>query len=310
MNFDIFFPIQIWEYKDPKHPSRSLFRLQAPNLISPSTQYQFPLHFIDNYSNVSPHYKTSWKLQRTIWVINPKYSASFVHGYTSLYVQQKNSEPYNTEFISESVFQHISEIGMYETFTFSYLVYETNSPKTMLLYMNLSITNRLQDIVCVDENGERDITNNKYNFLPFKKNKDVPFYEIRTIDKNLYLYVFPERPEGNYWYMNPSHICLPTASSSGFTTCFECFQESSKSRDETLSTNDTFFSIYLQDPLLHLSSIMNHPNLPLKQETTSKNIFIGIAFVSLILLLLLLLYLTIPRRVYHKQNTIQLDSIQ
>lgn len=300
MNFDIFFPIQIWEFVDDNATSHVpvRFRLQCPNVHSSPTHYEFPDHFLDVYPNVSSALRRSWTFQRTIWVINPKYSRSFVHGYACLFVEQHNTEPYHTSFITESLYSR-SGNDFYQGFSFSYLVYEADSCLTTLLYLNLSITNQLQDIVFVDKYGETDDRNEKYNFLPFQKNKDIPFYEIQSLDKNLYLYIFLDKPEGIYWYMNPSHICLPTTekNSSSFMTSFECFEASSKRR------NPTFPLLYLQDPLQELSMIMENPDPVFSQEektSSMKTIFIVMTVFSLVLLLIVIVDL---RRVKTRYQT-------
>jgi len=295
MNFDIFFPVQIWQYNSNKYDN--LYRLEAPSTqYTTDTSYRFLPHFLDHYvvhdddtnemnEDMFHKVKQKWILKETIWVINPKYIDSFAYGYQSFFVVQNNKTPFHTLVIyseRETLPNHTGINQDYRfNFQFGYLLYAASNHLTTLLYIRLSRDKQPIDIVLGNKYKETKLIGKRnYNFLPYQENKNVPFYDIQLLDINYFLYVFLDRPKGNYWKLTDTLLCLPTTETSGktiFTTSFDCFQEAWKKRNKHVK------DVFLQDPLVYLDFIMQNQN---PNTTTSPQSYFWNLFFCIIIIIL------------------------
>ena len=218
-NFDTFFPIQIWEFKE-----QGLYRFQPPRLGFDTT-YEFYDHFIDSIPAVptdeASYVRKNWRLRATFWAFNPRYALYLSRGFVWLFVQQQDVFPFSSKKIG-----YIQEfdLSIDQIYTgLSLVAYIYNIPDTRLLFISSNFNLDLMDALFLDDKDDPLI--DFYNFLPAKKNKDIPFYKLNnSFYRNYLLYVYEERPRELYWGSNSENLCYPSANSGDYMTIFECLK--------------------------------------------------------------------------------------
>jgi len=284
MNYNIFFPFQLWSLS--LSSSKNLFRLEPP-LCNPKREFSFLPHFLDSYENTHNSLRDQWKLQHTFWAINPNYDQFFLKGYDYVYIFNKTQYPYhsNKVFIDLQMLPQYSNT-YFKSFILIYPSFHINGTVLGLIEYKMD-NNKIRDIIFVDEQNEKSVKVEKYyNFLPFQKNKDIPFYNIKWLFNHVFFYVFQNEPDTMYWKINNSGVCVPTKDPSGFSTSFECFQNISNQR----YFSDIYFS---GDSKNFLTSIMNHKK-PIKSNFVVPTILFFI--ISLILLIYIVLKHTLGKQ--------------
>jgi hypothetical protein len=222
INYSVYFPVQIWEFKEEK-----LFRIQPPKIYARQpTEYEFYPHFVDSEPSISVEnynkIKKDFKLRQTIWVFNPSYVNNLSRGFSWLYLFHKDTYPFNTQGVFSIVNVPV-EISMHQTYQgFSFLTYQYSIPNTYLLCLKRDRFRNIEDLVLVDEVSENDSDNDYMNFLPFKKNQDIPFYKVKIPDRYIFVYVFKEKPKEIYWRANSENICVPSENKKDYWSLMEC----------------------------------------------------------------------------------------
>jgi len=277
INYSVYFPVQIWEFKEKK-----LFRIQPPKLYtSKPDEYEFFTHFIDSENDVPVdqyhQIKKDFKLRQTIWVFNPRYVNNLTRGFSWLYLFHKLNYPYNTEGVFSIVNVPV-ELDIHQTYQgFSFLSYQYSIPGTNLLCIKRSRLRVIQDVVLVDDVSENDSDNDYMNFLPFKKNQDVPFYDIKIPSRYIFIYVFKEKPTQYYWKPNSENICVPSDNSNDYSSLMECVYHNVDKLE--------LRNIYIQSNTKPIANLINGPN---KKSNFTKIVFICILSFLLVLTILAL----------------------
>lgn len=225
LNFSLFFPIQIWETLPDAMDGSKRFRLEPP-MVGTDRDFQFLPHFIQNYPGQT-QYESQWVYKTTFWAFSPKQNTFLNRGMDFCFVTQEEKAPFATFSITPiysnlnySVKQQISS----RHFGFGFYTYSI--PGTTLLFISESDkTKEMKDIVFCTKEAENDAYNDKYNFLPLEKNRNLPFYEIRYFNTHYFMYVFRELPKGIYWKPNRENICIPSEDPDDFKTAQDCILE-------------------------------------------------------------------------------------
>lgn len=264
MNYNVFFPIQLYKNEHLKK-----FRITPPSLsLTTPYDYRFESHFIDDIETTEREkYRKEWKYYRTIWVLNPKYEFFMLPGVIWCLVTQNTDAPYETKFISTDYF-NLSD-KKYQ-FIFGSMINPV--PDTVLACFYLDNKEILTNIVLMDENTE-DITT---NILPFKKNKDIPFYNLFSDYSHRYFYVYTEEPTSTYWKIK-NNICVPEKD--GYASYFDCLNASV----DQMRNRQT----YLHDPLIPLTTYFSDVNN--KPDVRIISVWILIVIIGLLLLWLIFL---------------------
>lgn len=256
-NFSIFFPIRIWKYKKEK-----LFRFEPPLLNIPESM-EFPKHFLDVYDiSKYPNLADDWKLYTIIWAFNPKYSYYLNRGFKHYYILQNNVFPYNSINIIiglDGINQSLGIIKNSYPNIFLFCCYQYPIINTSILFIN-QINNLISDVILVNEQEEKNTKNNIYNFLPFKKNKNISFYE-RNPHFPLFLHIYENKPNSLYWKANQENICIPSDNSKDYKTIIECVLENTDEifwRSKFLESNNKplYSMLYKIKPESNLSIIV------------------------------------------------------
>lgn len=236
-NYSIFFPIQVWIHQSKK------FRL-VPPLLGTNKVFQFSSHFLDDLPNGKwkEKCKKEWKLKYTFWALNPSYGLFLGRGIGQISVTHKNQYPYQSFLVpfhySITPIKNLELINIHQDFLFLY--YKYTIPGTNILFINYDANNNIYDVVMIDEEGEKDDSNNIYNFLPFRKNKNVPFYEILSFKLHLFINIYKEKPSALYWKPTSESICIPTTDSRYYATNLECnFATASKTKNKVYYLGNT-----------------------------------------------------------------------
>lgn len=242
MNYDIFFPLQIYRFQ-------SHVRIECPSIqLSTPQKYVFHDHFIDGIAGMTEEdrktMKSSWIYDRTIWGFNPKYALYFSKATAWVLVNQENSiPPFPTSnvFIAQSKVP--SQISFLTTFVFGFYIYPV--PDSLLLFIRLdNQTYQLKSMTISDENHDDDL-------LPSQKNKNTPFYDVVFHDKHVFAYIYDKRPVGTSW-TTFNQICIPTQNH-GFMSLQECIHNSI----DDMQNRSTF----LGDPMTDLTTFFTvHQN--------------------------------------------------
>ena len=281
MNLSIFFPLELYQYTTK---TQRYSRLQPPLQIS-NTNMSFLPHFIDKFKEDLSEtewneWKQNWKKKGTIWGINEYYRPYFTRGYDFIKIIQNNTTlPFETETIIPYNQGNPIEI---DTFGWGFSVYQI--PDTILgcfVFKYRTFTSELKDVILVNKEFEQDSWNDQYNFLPFSKNRNIPFYEMKWNHKFIFGFFYPEKPKGNYWKMNESQLCIPTTDSNAFATSFECFR--------SYRQVAPFESHYFQDPMTQIREIGLSDTS--SSQNTSKIISIPITLSFFFVILCFLLFL-------------------
>lgn len=265
INYSVYFPVQVWEFKEKK-----LFRIQPPKIYANQPdEYEFYPHFIDSQDDVPvDEYKQivkDFKLRQIIWVFNPRYVNNLSRGFSWLYLFHKDSYPFNTEGVF-SIVNIPVEIPIHQTYQgFSFLTYQYSIPGTFLLCIKRNRFRKIQDLVLCDEVGENDSDNDYMNFLPFKKNRDIPFYKVKIPNRYIFVYVFKEKPTQMYWKPNSENICIPSDSKKDYYSLLECVYHNV----DKLQLRKT----YIQSNIDPLSELINGPE---KKSNFKKIIIISL----------------------------------
>jgi len=279
-NFSIFFPIRIWKYNKKK-----LFRFEAPLLNIPESM-EFPKHFLNEYDTSKyPNLINDWKLYTTIWAFNPKYSYYLNRGFKDYYILQNNVFPYNSINIIlglDGINQNLDKIikNSYSNI-FQFCCYEYPIADTSILFINHN-NNLILDVILINEQEEKNIENNVYNFLPFKKNKNIPFYE-RNPHFPLFLHIYEKKPKTMYWKANQESICIPSDDPKDYKTIIECVLDNTDKifwRNKFLESNN--------EPLYSML-------YKIKPESNSSIIIFYILLFSLFFILIL--YITLSKKI-------------
>ena len=251
MNTSIFYPIQLYQYESP---TQRYSRVEPPSRIEPQSM-EFSSHFIENIPHlptpVAEHWKSQWTYKATLWGINAVYLSYFRRGYAFLlFLQNNKTPPFETRALN---FMNTDDMNVAssEQFLWGYSLYQL--PETYLFcaifhqFPAFQIT--LDEIVLVTEDSETDSSNDAYNFLPFRKNKDIPFYEIQYTNHNqLFGFTYLEKPKGSFWKATSSQLCYPTEDSTAYATSFECFEHHTPMKPP-------FQDHYFQDPMTQITQI-------------------------------------------------------
>lgn len=238
MNYNIFFPIQIYSFSS----RQDVFRIEPPSLTATTNhQFSFPSHFVDDLL-ISDQEKTNlrnkWAYERTVWGLNPKMAFYIPKGTAWVLIKQQNAFPYATSnvYIAQSLIPKEQTIG--SEFVFGFYIFPI--PESVLIYIlvdNDSFT--LKNLYFPEK--EDDALD--ANFIPTMKNKNIPFYELFFYDKHVFMYVFPSEPSKQSWKAW-NQICIP--SQDGFPTYKECLDTTV---DRMKNRN-----VYLNDPIEPMTS--------------------------------------------------------
>jgi hypothetical protein len=284
MNYDIFFPIQIYRFQ-------SHIRLECPSLqLSTPQEYIFHPHFMDGIPDLSDDerekLKRDWVYDRTIWTFNPKYAfhASKATGWI-LVIQENTHSPYATSNIFVAQSKVPAKISLVNAFVFGFYIYPI--PDTFLCFM--SIDNKTYRLLDMQYSDHEHNTISSY--------KDAPFYDIPFYDKHVFAYVFHQKPTGKYW-STWNQICVPTTSPHGFKTLSECLHHSIDDMHNR--------STYLGDPLTDMTSFFT-------TRSSVSILVLSIAIIGSAIAILLLLVLVIQRRRsfhsnHHNKSTVVLNN--
>lgn len=300
MDPPIFFPIELYEYHTP---NRRYYRLQAPIFLNP--EITFLPHFLDIYQTQSnqeqiTEWKKKWQFKQTLWGINEFYRNTFTRGYDFIYIIQNNeSFPYETNRIqsyNKSETYRTNPKNRYQPTLFSYdqfgwgfSVYQI--PDTTLgcfildIYQSFQLDVKsvsiLKDFILIREENEMDHWNDPYNFLPFQKNKNIPFYELLWSDKYIFGFFYEQEPKGTRWKMNASLLCYPTLEGKdSFPTISDCMN--------SYQQTSPFQSQYFQDPMIQIQKIGSESQTKGPNSTRSPWIWV---YFTLLLLSLFILFL-------------------
>jgi hypothetical protein len=130
----------------------------------------------------------------------------------------------------------------------SIVAYMYNIEQTRMLFISSNFNLEIKHVLLV--NDDKNPLLDFYNFLPTKKNKDIPFYNLNnSFYRNYLLYVYEARPTGLYWKANSENLCSVSTNSDDFMTIFDCL----KSNVSKL----TFKDIYLESNYDPVNLIMN-----------------------------------------------------
>lgn len=285
-NFNVYFPIQLWVSRDATQ-----YRLEPP-LLGFKDEYRFHPHFWDALSipdQDKEKLESYWMLKETLWGWNGKYSPSFHRGFATVAVLQKNDEyPFPTAKIS--IFRNgnvfYSSLDVYNN-SFGFMAYTYPVPGTRLFYVqnNSSDEKILEITYCRDEKGCPPSSNNF--FLPNHANKNVSCYDIIWDNYNLFLYLFPEKPRGQYFRLTSTGLCVPSEKETDHPSMLECMKQSAGMR--VLPKN-----IGTGSPLSELQQVMY--TYPVARGSTVGGDFVWISVFCFLMSLLLLLFLLLVGR--------------
>jgi len=263
-NLSIFFPIELYQYSTKTF---RYSRLQPPLLLT-NEDMSFLPHFMDKFKKELSEtelkeWKQKWIKKGTVWGISEYYRNYFTRGYDFIKIIQNNrSFPFETKTIIP--YNKGNPIDT-DQFGWGFSVYQI--PDTILgcmVFTYKPFFSELIDVVLVNQEFESDPWNDQYNFLPFAKHRNIPFYELKWNHKFIFGYFYPEKPKGYYWKMNESQICIPTTDSNAFATSFECFQ--------SYQQLPPFENHYFQDTMTQIREIGNEsiqPTSPLEKKDVS-----------------------------------------
>jgi len=240
MNLSIYFPIQLWIYENNNEKK---YRLQPPKYDTITT-FDFYNHFMENYPkklNIYPELQTKWKLKTTFWGINPKYINYVRRGFFFVLISQNDVYPFESFKIISTPLE-ISD--QKESFLLGHYKYPIRG--TTLLFISSYIHNsKIRDILLISEDKQENDEN--YNFLPLKKNKNIPFYNTFHYDVSNFMFVFRQKPKGIFWKANQENICIPSSDPNDYKTIIDCaFNNNDKIYPRNIfleSNNDPLFSI-------------------------------------------------------------------
>jgi len=282
-NLSIFFPIELYQYSTD---TQRYSRLQPPLQITNTTMTFLP-HFMDKFKDDLSEtewseWKQKWKKKGTLWGISEYYRNYFTRGYDFIKIIQNNqSFPYETKTIIPYFKGNPIDT---DQFGWGFPIYQI--PDTILGCMVLKYrptVSELVDVVLVNPEFESDPWNDQYNFLPFPKHRNIPFYELKWISKFIFGFFYQEKPKGYYWKMNASNICIPTTDSkNAFATSFECFQ--------SYHQLPPFENHYFQDTMTQLREIGNESSSMRQTPIETTNISFSLSFLFFLLALLLILF--------------------
>jgi hypothetical protein len=222
-NFDVYFPVQRWV------SSAHGVRFQPP-LLGYKQEYRFNEVFWPSHEH--ERMKTVWALETVFWAINPKYYLYANRGMMTVRVRQDTAFPFAS--IEADVFT--DPLSVYKTLdifenSFSFCAYSYPVRGTHLLYMHTRSSDDalLYTEYCSEKEGCPPVASG-YHFLPNKANKDVSCYDLRVSNINLFLYVFPERPRGEYFRLTTEGLCVPSSAEGDFPSFFDCMTRGVQSR--------------------------------------------------------------------------------
>ena len=265
MNYDIFFPMQLYKNQDCKK-----YRIEPPSLtLTTPYDYHFDNHFLENVDTPErDKYIKEWKYYRTIWVLNPKYEFFMLPGVIWCFVNQNTDPPFETKTISTQSFN--LSANLLSQFIFGSMIMPI--PDTVLACFYLDKDEVLIKIVLLDEAD--DYQDDTTNILPLKRNKDIPFYDLFSNYSHRYLYVYSEKPSFNNW-ISKNNICIPSEHGSSY---FECLQ---KSVDKMKNRHT-----YLHDPLIPLTTYFDR--MSNKPDKRIISMWILVAIIGLLVLWLII----------------------
>jgi hypothetical protein len=187
------------------------------------------------------------------------------------FVTQNAFAPYETKIFSTENFNLSSNVRSSQ-FIFGSMINPV--PDTVLACFYLNNKEVLIKIVLIDEpyNAD-DITT---NILPFKENKDIPFYDLVSDYSHRFFYVYPEKPSYTYWKVQ-NNICIPAED--GYPSYLECLDASV----DKMQNRQT----YLHDPLIPLTKYFSEVHD--KPDRRIISMWILIVIIGLLLLWLILL---------------------
>ena len=289
-NFDIYFPVQLWESRDGTR-----YRLEPP-LLGYKDEYRWNPYFWPSTVSDDTHRELEayWKLRATVWGFNSKYSPSLNRGFVVLAVQNTMKQfPYATEKISvfRNSYAFYSSDDVYHN-SFGVATYAYPLPGTRLLYIqNDSRDQRpLKIVLCNDSNNNDkeecpDVP--ELAFLPRHANKRISCYDIVWDNFNLFLYVFPELPRGQFFRLTPTGLCVPSEKETDHKSMLECIQHSAAMR--VLPNN-----ISTGSPLAELQQVMySYPSSTKTRGLTKSGVISVMVFALLLSLLFSFLLLSL-----------------
>lgn len=283
MNYDIFFPLQIYRFQ-------SHVRIECPSIqLSTPNEYVFHNHFIDGIDGVQDRetMKTNWIYDRTVWGLNPKYAFYFSKATAWVLVNQNNTTPpFATSRIFIAQSKVPSQISFTDTFVFGFYIYPV--PDSLLVFMRIdNQTYDLKSLTISDEDHNDDI-------LPHPHNKNTPFYDIVFIDKHVFAYMYDKEPIGTSW-TSWNQICIPSHNG-GFVSLKECIHHSI----DDMHNRSTF----LGDPLTDLSSYFT----PTQNRYTWILVIIGSVIAGLLISVLVLSKWRIYRMIRNRRSTVAINN--
>jgi hypothetical protein len=204
-----------------------------------------------------PELLSKWKLKHKIWGFNPSYGDYLTRGFNFCFIDQNLEYPFNSHKLL--YYQQVNQevINKTDMGSFWFLYYQFPIEGTTMLFLSLAFhSNIIQDVILVNKEEENNKENEKYNFLPLEKNKNIPFYNIYYFNNHIFLFVFENKPLGNYWRANQEGICIPSTNKKDFNTLLECMYENV---DKIIPRN-----IYLESNNVPLFQILNKETPPSK----------------------------------------------
>jgi len=224
--FSLYFPIQLWRAHDGR------VRLQPPNLLASDTKtYTFTETFWPIDVDQKDKLETTWSLETTFWGFHPKYFMEFSRGFVTLVASQNTVFPFETKTVD--VYDLSTDIFQDETSflgSFGFIAYAYPIPGTALLYLRTNgVREHLlqQTVLCPLDQGCPVDTG--YSELP-SRGQTVPYYDVGISGVSLFVYVFTQKPVGEYFKLNGEGLCLPSSDPRDFPSIRECMHASLKNK--------------------------------------------------------------------------------
>jgi len=257
-NFSLYFPIQLWRATDGR------VRLQPPVLLtSDNEKYTFRETFWPESVDEKEKLRTTWVFETTFWGFHPKYFMELSRGFVTLVASQNTIFPFETKTVD--VYDLSTDIFQDETSflgSFGFIAYAYPVPGTVLLSFHTNGTREhlLQRTVLCPLDQGCPVDHTEYSELP-SRGQTVPYYDVGVSGVSISVYVFTQKPLGQYFQMNGEGLCLPSSNPRDFSSIRECMHASLENkvlwyRAFTQTNNKDLQQIMLTYPISRL-----HPAL-------------------------------------------------
>lgn len=249
-NFDVYFPVQLWT------DDQDRFRLEPP--MTTGDAYKFHPTFWEPLAlrdEEKLRLKELWTLKATFWAFNPRYHLLLGRGFTTIVCMQSTRFPYETWNAgvynkSISVFNNRDRLRN----SFGFVAYAYPFPGTVLLLLHKEgrrLQDKLRRVVLCGRGGcapDPDL-----NFLPTKEAPVVSCYDLKWSFMNVFVYVFLDKPTGQYFRLNGENVCLPSSNPSDFASMRDCVVEGYRDkvlylRSYTQTDNEALNQVMLTYP--------------------------------------------------------------